>query len=118
MNTNAFNDNLPLSETTVLIMLCMAPEPRHGYGIMKDVEVLSQSRIRLSTGTLYGALKRLLDQGWIERVAGQPEAVPGPGRPRKTYALTEPGRRVLDAEVERMKALVVVARQRIVEAGA
>ncbi|MEZ4641055.1 MAG: helix-turn-helix transcriptional regulator [Caldilineaceae bacterium] len=49
-------------------MLSLSSEPRHGYSIIKDVEQLSRNSVSLSTGTLYGALKRLLDQGWIERV--------------------------------------------------
>jgi DNA-binding PadR family transcriptional regulator len=80
---------------------------------MKDVETLSRGRITLSTGTLYGALSRLLDQGWILRVAA-PDAT-GPGRPRKDYELSELGRRILAAETNRLQALVSVARRRLAE---
>ncbi|MEZ4837046.1 MAG: PadR family transcriptional regulator [Caldilineaceae bacterium] len=59
---------LPLTESTLYILLSLSSEPRHGYSIIKDVEQLSRNSVSLSTGTLYGALKRLLDQGWIERV--------------------------------------------------
>jgi DNA-binding PadR family transcriptional regulator len=59
--------NLPLTEVTFFILVSLAPAARHGYAIMKDVRSLSNARVRLSTGTLYGALKRLLEQGWIER---------------------------------------------------
>ena len=48
------------SESTLLILLSLAEEPRHGYSILKDVEYLSEGRVVLSTGTLYGALKRML----------------------------------------------------------
>ena len=58
----------PMTETTYFILLSLAPGPSHGYAIMKDVQQLSQARVVLSTGTLYGALKRLLELGWIERV--------------------------------------------------
>ena len=113
--------DLPLTEVTFFIMLSLAPEPKHGYAIMKEVQTLSQGRVALSTGTLYGALKRLLEQGWVERVE---EAEPGPagpapggtgapGRPRRTYALTRLGRRVLDAEVARLRTLVATAQLRI-----
>ena len=61
-------ENLPLTESTFYILLSLAPGPKHGYAIMKDVKMLSESRDLLSTGTLYGAIKRLLDQGWILRV--------------------------------------------------
>jgi DNA-binding PadR family transcriptional regulator len=74
---------------------------------MKDVETLSEDRIVLSTGTLYGALKRLLEQGWIERV-DDPEPN-DTDRERKAYALTQAGRRVLKADVERLQKLVATA---------
>ena len=76
---------------------------------MKDVQMLSDNRIVLSTGTLYGALKRLLEQGWIER-ADDPEPN-DTDRERKAYALTQTGRRVLKADVERLRKLVTTARR-------
>ena len=76
---------------------------------MKDVQMLSEDRIVLSTGTLYGALKRLLEQGWIVR-ADDPEPN-DTDRERKAYALTQAGRRVLKAEVERLRELVATARR-------
>lgn len=103
---------LPLTEPTFFILLSLAPGQNHGYGIMKDVEALSGGRVTLSTGTLYGALKRLLDQDWIERVdEGGPERAE-PGRPRKAYRLTRLGRRNLEAEVARLERLVSAARER------
>jgi len=101
----------PLTEATFFILLSLAPAPQHGYGIMKDVEVLSEGRIRFSTGTLYGALKRLLEQGWIERF-DNPEAIES-GRPRKEYRLTDLGRRVLSAEAARLESLVAASRLRL-----
>lgn len=102
--------NLPLTEATFFIMLSLASEHKHGYAIMKDVRTLSDNRVVLSTSTLYGALKRLLEQGWIKRVddLGSNET----GRPRKVYALTDLGRRILDAEVARLQTLVTVAQLR------
>lgn len=116
MPTLAENE-LPLTEATYFILLSLADEPRHGYAILKDVEALSQARIVFSTGTLYGALKRLLDTGWIERLddTALPGSEPGPGRPRKAYALTQLGRRVLAAEVARLRTLVKAARRRLVQ---
>ncbi len=101
---------LPLTEATFMIMLSLASEPKHGYAILKDVETLSEGRVRLSTGTLYGALKRLLGDGWIDRTDDAESD--GPGRPRKIYTLTRLGRRVLDAETERLRDLVAVAQLR------
>ncbi|GJM40540.1 MAG: PadR family transcriptional regulator [Ardenticatenaceae bacterium] len=101
--------NLPLGEATFFILLSLTSVPRHGYGIMKTVEEMSTGRLQLSTGTLYGALKRMLAQGWIERYEAADDN--DNGRIRKTYRLTDIGRRILDAEISRMDALVTTARQ-------
>jgi DNA-binding PadR family transcriptional regulator len=106
------NVQLPLTEATYYILLSLAPEARHGYAIMKDVRALSRGRVVLSTGTLYGALKRMLESEWILRV-DDPEANGG-GRERKLYSLTRLGRKVLEAEVARLDALVESARQQSV----
>ena len=100
---------LPLTEVTYFILLSLSPGPRHGYSIMKDVRYLSEDRVILSTGTLYGALKRLLEQHWIERV-DDPEPN-DTDRERKAYALTQTGRRILKAEVERLQKLIATARR-------
>ena len=98
----------PLSEAVLLILLSMAEEPRHGYAILKDVEELSQGRVRLSTGTLYGALRRMLDDEWIERF--EEDDAP---RDRTAYQLTTAGREALLTEVARMKVLTRVAAVRM-----
>jgi DNA-binding PadR family transcriptional regulator len=98
----------PFREPTFFIMVSLSPGPKHGYAILKEVESLSEGRVKLSTGTLYGAIKRLLDQGWIRRVD---DPIPnGTDRERKSYDLTELGRRVLNAEIARLQKLVCVAR--------
>ena len=104
---------LPLREPTLYIMLSLSPGPKHGYAILKEVENLSEGRLLLSTGTLYGAIKRLLERGWIRRVA-DPEPNDS-GRERKAYDLTIKGRRVLNAEVERLRKLVTLAQLREAE---
>lgn len=102
---------LPLTEATYFILLSLASEPRHGYAILKDVEALSRGRIVFSTGTLYGALKRLLEQRWIER--RDDDVADESGRPRKAYAITDLGRRILSAELNRLRDLLRVARSRV-----
>jgi DNA-binding PadR family transcriptional regulator len=103
----------PLTEPTYFILLSLSPKPKHGYAIMKEVQELSENRVMLSTGTLYGALKRLLDQGWIIRM--EEPGVKGPGRDRKVYKLTEHGRQVLKEEIARLQTLLLVAERRVFE---
>ncbi len=110
-----FYANLPLTETTFFILLSMADGPKHGYAIMKDIRTLSEGRMLLGTGTLYGALKRLLEQRWIERVdQHEPHGLETvrDGRPRKAYALPWLGRRILEADVARLQRLATLANLR------
>ncbi len=97
-------DSLPLTETSFFILLSMASAPKHGYAILKEVEAMSQGRVVLATGTLYTALRRMLEDGWIERID---DDFPGEeGRERKLYQLTNMGRRIFNLETERLKSLV------------
>ena len=102
---------LPLTEATFFILISLAPGPRHGYAIMKDVRSLSQGRVILSTGTLYSALKRLLEQDWIQR--SDLSENHSDSRVRKAYTLTGLGRRILQAEVQRLEGLVSAAQPRM-----
>ncbi|PYX28663.1 MAG: PadR family transcriptional regulator [Acidobacteria bacterium] len=101
-------ESLPLTEPVLLILLSLAEHPRHGYSILKDVEEVSDGRVMLSTGTLYGALRRLLDDGWIERFNEDDTT-----RGRQAYRLTPSGRRNLHHEVSRMKQLAKIASLRV-----
>jgi DNA-binding PadR family transcriptional regulator len=100
----------PLTEATYFILLCLSQGPKHGYAIMKDVRALSEGRITLSTGTLYGVIKRLLEQGWIHPVTGP--VLEEDGRGRRVYGLTRIGWDALEAEIARLGRLVAVARLR------
>ncbi|HSM55723.1 MAG TPA: helix-turn-helix transcriptional regulator [Candidatus Sulfomarinibacteraceae bacterium] len=102
-------EHLPLPETTFLILLSLARAPRHGYAIMQDVAELSDGRLQMSTGTLYGGLRRMLEQGWIERFDEKSKVVDG--RARKAYRLTELGRKILNADAARMQSLLQAVRQ-------
>jgi DNA-binding PadR family transcriptional regulator len=101
-------EGLPLTEPVLLVLLSLAEQPRHGYSVLKDVERMSAGRVMLSTGTLYGALRRLLNQGWIERFEEDERP-----RDRVAYRLTSRGRRNLEVEVERMRHLTKVASLRV-----
>jgi DNA-binding PadR family transcriptional regulator len=107
MSLGATMEFLPLTEPVLLILLSLAGQPRHGYSILKDVEQMSDGRVMLSTGTLYGALRRLLEEEWIERFKEQESS-----RGRQAYRLTARGRRNLQLEVGRMKHLTRLANLR------
>ena len=98
----------PLTEPVLLILLSLADKPRHGYSLMKDIEALSNGRVRLSTGTLYGALRRLLEDSWIERFDQDDTS-----REKQAYRLTPEGRKHLHAELARMAQLTRAATTRL-----
>jgi DNA-binding PadR family transcriptional regulator len=97
-------DYLPLSETSFFILLSLAASPKHGYSIMKEVEAMSEQRVILATGTLYSALRRMLEDGWIDRVEADIFSDDN-HRERKLYQLSDLGRRILEAETERIQKL-------------
>ena len=90
-------ENIALTETTYYILLSLY-RPLHGYGIMQRAAELSDGRVRLAAGTLYGALNALVDKGWIA-------PLPGEGR-KKEYQLTPQGLAVLKKELARLRELV------------
>jgi DNA-binding PadR family transcriptional regulator len=108
MSPEAIFEMFPLTEPVLLILLSLAGQPRHGYSILKDVEQMSDGRVVLSTGTLYGALRRLLDDDWIEHFKEQDSS-----RGRQAYRLTARGRKNLQAEASRLKQLARLASLRV-----
>jgi DNA-binding PadR family transcriptional regulator len=99
---------MELSEPVLFILLSLAERPRHGYAILQDTERISDGRVRLSTGTLYGALGRLLEDKWIERFREQDRS-----RGRQAYRLTDAGRRNLQIEVSRLRHLARLGALRV-----
>ena len=93
-------DSKPLTEPVLLILTSLADQPRHGYALLKDIEGLSGGRVRMSTGTLFGALRRLLEDGWIE-----PFEQVDTARQKQAYRLTTVGRKQLQLELDRMRQL-------------
>jgi DNA-binding PadR family transcriptional regulator len=94
----------PLSEAVLFILTSLSAGAQHGYLLLKSIERLSDGRVRLSTGTLYGALRRLLEAGWIKMVDDDDRS-----RDKQAYKLTVEGRRRLTAEHARLKHLVRLA---------
>jgi DNA-binding PadR family transcriptional regulator len=99
----------PLREPTFLILAALADRPMHGYGLIAEVARLSEGRISLRPGTLYGALDRLMDAGLV--AVDREETVDG--RLRRYYLLSEQGGGLLAAETERMRRNVEVASARL-----
>ncbi len=98
------HDYLPLTETSFFILLSLAASPKHGYAIIKEVEALSEGRVVLAAGTLYSALRRMLEDGWIERL--DDGSSNDESRERKLYSLSELGRRIFELETKRLHSLV------------
>ena len=96
---------LPLSPAIFHILLALADEERHGYGIMQEVNERTQGQVQLGPGTLYGAAKRLLAQGLVAETDERPDPDLNDER-RRYYRLTDFGVRVLEAEAERLASLV------------
>jgi DNA-binding PadR family transcriptional regulator len=101
-------DAKPLSEPVVLMLTSLSSAPKHGYALLKDVEKLSDGRVQLSTGTLYGAIRRLLDDRWIERFDQEDTS-----REKQAYRLTARGRAQLNAEIARLRHLLRSATTRL-----
>ena len=95
-------ENTALTESTFYILLALS-SPQHGYGIMQSVEQMSNGRVKLAAGTLYGALTNLCDKKWITLLPVEA------GSRKKEYQLTEKGYEILINEVARLKELVANA---------
>ena len=92
--------NPALTEAVYYILLSLARQPLHGYGIMQNAEHLSNGRIRLAAGTLYGAINTLLTKGWIAALSGEKDSR------KKEYAITELGVAILKEELARLQELL------------
>jgi len=102
---------LPLAPATFQILLALVDSERHGYAIMKEVSARSGGTVRLGPGTLYGALKRLLESGLVEEGSERADPELGDDR-RRYYRLTKFGLRVARLEARRLEGMVRAARQK------
>ena len=92
------------------ILLALAAEERHGYGLLQEVASLTDGELQLEPGTLYRALHRMLKDGWVVESGRRPAADVDDER-RKYYRLTPLGRRVATAEADRLWRLLAIAKQ-------
>ena len=102
-------DVRPLTEPTFLVLAALADRPRHGYGVISEVEGLSGGRVTLRVGTLYGVLDRLVTEGHVELDREEVYS----GRVRRYHRLTSAGRRALEQELARQEANARAVRARL-----
>ena len=105
---------LPLTHVVYHVLVSLTDEPRHGYGIIKDVLTRTGGETELEAGTLYAAIRRMRDDGLLQEVS--PPA--GADARRRYYAITDLGRDTARAESRRLESLVTLARNaKILPAG-
>src|SRR5579859_446145 len=102
---------LPLTPAVFQILLALTDGERHGYGIMREIAERAHGRMSMGPGTLYGSIKRMLDDGLIEESGTRPDPAMDDQR-RRYYRLTTFGERVARAEAERLTGLVRAAWQK------
>lgn len=102
---------LPLPVSQLHILLALATGDKHGYAIMREVEILTEGSVKMGPGTLYGAVKKMLNAGLVEESDERPDPELDDER-RRYYRLTSLGARALDAEISRMEQLTRAARTR------
>lgn len=100
-------DLLPLTPAVLHILLALADGERHGYNIAQEVETLTDGRVAMGPGTLYGSIQRMLANGLLAEVDGDPT-----DRARRFYRATPLGRRALTLELDRLARVVDHARAR------
>ena len=100
-------DRAPVSEQLFHILLSLVDEPKHGYGIIQEVERRTRGDVTLGASTLYSAIKRIRAWGWLEEVDAPED---GEDPRRRYYGLTREGRRVVGEEARRLETLVRYAR--------
>src|SRR6202035_4785694 len=105
----SFQELLPLTPPVFHILLALADEERHGYGIMQDVARQTSDALQLGPGTLYGCLKRMLASGLVEESDSRRDPKLDDER-RRYYRITSLGRRAVQAEARRMAEAVSAAK--------
>ena len=111
MPTSDPSSFLPLPASAMHIVVALADGEKHGYAIRRDIEQLSDGVVRMGSGTLYGSIKRMLDQGLIEEADERPDPALDDQR-RRYYRLTALGRQVGAAEQQRLDRLLDAAQAR------
>ena len=92
----------PLTESYYYILLCLYKKPLHGYGIMQETARLSEGKVKIGSGTMYGAVSNMLMKGWIVEAVNEE---PNDNR-KRMYQITERGKEILKVEIERIRYLL------------
>lgn len=109
MSENDSRAVAPLSTQVFQILLSLVDDDLHGYAIIQDVAARTEGEVRLTASTLYAAMKRLLESGWIEQRTTRPPGASDDPR-RRYYRLTKLGREAARAEARRLEQLAAMAR--------
>jgi DNA-binding PadR family transcriptional regulator len=102
--TTDFSKHLPLSPASLHILLALAGEDRHGYGIMQEVARQSEGQYKLGPGTLYDNLQKLMELSFVQEASARRSTTDDPRR--RYYKLTPSGRGLLAAEIKRLEGVV------------
>jgi DNA-binding PadR family transcriptional regulator len=108
----SLNEILPLTPAVFHVLVAVASGPRHGYAVAQEVEELTDGRIVMGPGTLYGSLKRMQEAGLLEETANPGDEGQHAGR-RRYYMMTPLGSAALRAESERLTRALSVAQERL-----
>jgi DNA-binding PadR family transcriptional regulator len=106
LNSDNFGNLLPLSPVVFFVLFALGDGEKHGYAIMQEVAVLSDHKLRMGPATLYTTIQRLVDQLQVE------ETDKDAGGRRRYYRLTQSGRQLLSAELQRQADVVQLARMK------
>ena len=109
LSADELREHLPLPQAVFQILVALADQDRHGYAIMQDVAARTNGALKLSPGTLYGSIKRMLEDGFIVEIDVRRSAADDDER-RRYYRITQYGRDVAQAEADRLTVLLRQAR--------
>lgn len=109
MASDSKSTQAPLTTPVFQILLSLVDDDLHGYAVIQDVAERTGGEVRLTASTLYAAIKRLLDSGWIEELAQRPRGERDDPR-RRYYRITRLGRDAARAEARRLERLAAMAR--------
>jgi DNA-binding PadR family transcriptional regulator len=110
MSDTTQKPELPLNPRDFLILMALAENPLHGYGLLKEVEILSEGQVRFDPANLYRTLKKMIKQDLVSELEAAPDA--DASERRKYYQVTETGSRVISAEASRLARLADLAKAR------